>query len=175
MLLSCPQTTTRFRPPKRFKMVKGKPIVRLVEEPQFAKTHGKVKGAKRKGLIYEERVINYLEDNKGEQWESIAGPWFEFADNSGHRYAQADWMGINLQQGRICIAEVKLSRVPEAWWQLNRLYKPLVEKLFPSWEISLLEIAATVYSVAVPEEVKVVRKFEEAEVNKTSFMQVDYA
>lgn len=175
MLLFPPPTTTKFRPPKGIKLVKGLNYVRTIEEPQFARTHGNVKGNKRKGLLYQERVVNELDLILPSKWEAVPGLWFEFTDASGHRYAQTDWIGFDWNRGLICIAEIKLSRVPQAWWQLNRLYRPLIEKLFPQFEVAMLEIASNVQPIATPDEVKVVRSLEQVVPWKTCFMRMDYA
>ena len=170
MQLSCPQTIQRFKRPRKFKPALQPYAVRLIKEPQFAKTYGNVTGSKRRGLIYENRVVEALRVSG----EGIAGLWFEFADVNGHRYAQADWVGFDYEKGKICIVEIKLNRVPEAWWQLNRLYRPLVEKVFPYWDIALVEIASNMYSVAVPEQVKIIHDLSKAEIGKTSFMRIPY-
>lgn len=149
-------------------------MVTMCEEPQFAKTLGNVKGSQRKGLLYEAQVIKALDDDLGKGWESLPGPWFEFVDSRGHRYAQADWVGFNWHRGLICIAEMKLTRVPEAWWQLNRLYQPLIHRLFPRWDIALVEITANMYNVALPEPVKVIHSLDAVEPWKTSVMVVPY-
>jgi len=146
----------------------------MVEEPQFAKTHGNVKGAKRRGLLYQQHVVERLEDWCKDEWVPIAGPWFEFVDFSGHRYAQADWLGFNYAKGLICLAEVKLTRVPDAWWQLNRLYAPLVKKLFPDFELARLEISTNLLNVMVPEDVKVIHKLDDVRDGCTSFMRIGY-
>lgn len=177
MLMSSPPmvTNSSARPPKGFKGVRGLSSVRVIDEPQFAKTHGNVRGSKRKGLLYQERIVDHLDQVKGEEWEAIPGLWFEFYESRGKRFAQADWVGFNPKEGLVCIAEVKLSRVPLAWWQLNRLYKPLVQKLFPEWNIALLEITATVYNVAIPEPTPVIRELGKVIPGKTSVLHVPYA
>jgi hypothetical protein len=166
--------TAAFRVPKKVKLVKGLTGVRMIEEPQFAKTHTLPKGSKRRGLIYQDRVVEFLKHKKPESWEPIAGPWFEFVDATGHHYAQADWMAVDMERGFICIVEIKLNRVPDAWWQLNRKYRPLVEKLFPNFDIGLLEIATTIQNFVTPSPVELIGSLSQVEPNKTMFMRVPY-
>lgn len=173
MLLLSPKTAIP-KPPRRFRAAKGVSAARIVVEPQFAQTNGVVHGAKGKGLRYEARVKDYLDTIVKEPWAALPGPWFEFVDRSGFRYAQADWIAFNFQRGLVCIAEIKLSRVPEAWWQLNKLYKPIVRSIFPDWDIACLEIAHIPHMVAVPEDVRVIQELDQVEVDKTCFMQVSY-
>lgn len=175
MLLSSPPMMSKFRPPKGVKPVRGLNAVRTIEEPQFARTNGNVTGSKRKGLLYQERVVDELDFLLPPTWEAVPGLWFEFVDSSGHRYAQADWIGFDWGKGIITIVEIKLSRVPNAWWQLNRIYRPLIEKLFPCFEVAMLEIASNVNAVATPEPVKVIRDLRDVKVGETCFMQMDYA
>jgi hypothetical protein len=166
--------TAAFRVPKKVKLVKGLAGVKLVEEPQFARTHKLPKGSKRRGLIYQDRVVDYLERRMPESWEALPGPWFEFVDAKGHHYAQADWLGIDVTQGRICLVEIKLNRVPDAWWQLNRRYLPLVQKLFPQFEIGMVEIATSIRNFVTPTPVNLISNIAQVEPNKTSFLRVPY-
>ena len=172
MLLKSPETN-KHRPPKGFKAVKGLSVVRTIDEPQFAKTTKKQQGSKRRGLIFEQRVVDYL-DNLSEDIVGFPGMWFEFVDFHGHRYAQSDWVGLNVKTGVVYIVEVKLSRVPKAWWQLNKLYKPLVERVLGEGKIALVEVATDVKNVAVPEDVELVWDLTAAEPDRTSFMRLDY-
>lgn len=174
MLSSSPQKIANCYPPRGFKSVRGLSAVRMIEEPQFAKTNGNVRGAKRKGLLYQEQVVDRLDALCGDRWEPLAGPWFEFVDFSGHRYAQADWIGFDIRSGIIALVEIKYTRVPDAWWQMNRLYRPLLAKLFPQFKIAMLEIATNVVNVKVPEEVQIVHSLDAVKPNATSFMRMSY-
>lgn len=169
------KTEAQCKPPKNFKQVKGLTVARLVNTPQFAQAPKKATGSRRKGLIYEARVQDFLERTCGEDWIPFNGPWFEFEDIFGHRYAQADWFGVNVAKGLICIVEIKLSRVARAWWQLNGLYEPLVKKIFPYFDVAKLEIAASVQDVKVPEKVKVIWDLDKVRAGETRFLKVPYA
>ena len=174
MPLSSVETNKGYLPPKKFKPVRGLQGVRLIAEPTFAKTKGNVKGSKRRGLLYQKKVVEFLEDVVPQNWVPIPGPWFEFVDATGHRYAQADWIAIDPTTGFLCLTEIKLTRVPSAWWQLNRLYLPLLQRLFPEYKIGMLEIASNIVNFPLPEPVSLAAKVEDVEVDKTSFMQVKY-
>lgn len=143
----------------------------MVDEPQFAKTLGNVKGSMRRGLLYQDRVTDYLDT----QIEGIAGPWFRYSNGvKPPRYAQPDWLGFDFERGFLYIAEIKLTRVTNAWWQLNRLYKPIVQKVFPKWDIVLLEVSTTADVLMLPEEVKVVHKVQDAKLGQTSLFRMNY-
>lgn len=175
MLLSNTIPKIPATPPKGFKAAKSVSNVRFCPTPSFAQAAPKLSGAKRRGLLYEDRVTGYLDRIDVVEWTGLPKPWLSFETKRGEqRFAQPDWLGINPRKGLIVIAEVKLSRVAKAWWQLNELYKPLVEVLFPNWDIALLEIAAMVQPVRVPEEIRVIHDFSRVVPGRTSFMKLDY-
>jgi len=159
--------------PKSFIPAKYIREVFWVETPQFACTVKKPTGAKGKGLRYEAQVCEKLD--KLPEWVGIQGPWFKFTDHRGsHRYAQPDWMGLNWERGIVLLVEIKLSRVPKAWYQLNELYSPLVRHVLGSWDIACLEIANKVTHFNLPKEVKMAHTFEHIKPGETRFMQVPY-
>ncbi len=45
--------------------------------------------------------------------------------------------------------EVKYQHTPDAWWQLRRLYAPLVEHIFPHYSVHLVEVCKW-FDPAVP-------------------------
>lgn len=161
--------------PKKFKPCKLVRTAKIVKAPGFSQTKTEMTGAKGKGIRYEAQVIDEVESRMSEDWVGLPGPWFYFIDQlNRERYAQPDWLGICPKKGRICIMEVKLTRTYRAWWQLNMLYKPLVEYVFPGWDIALLEVASVVKHFGLPEDVKMVLDLEQAPVDRTSFMKVNY-
>lgn len=176
MLLKCPETTAKYYPPRKFTGADGCSFVSFCDTPQFAADGGKATGSRGRGLRYEQRVGDMLDHKlEGTNWVPVRGPWLEYVARDGRvRYAQPDILVFNASEHLIIIVEIKLSRVPEAWWQLNRKYAPLVRALFPKWQLGMLEIAAQMYAVAVPEQVNVVHRVDQVSPNSTSFMQVPY-
>lgn len=161
-------------PPKKFKPVKGLIAANVVDEPQFVQGVRAPTGVKGKGIRYEARVVEYLERDLPDTWVGIPGMWFEFVDGSGNRFAQPDWLGFDVPHGLIVIAEMKLTRVRQAWWQLNRLYQPLVRKVFPEWDIALVEITTEIKNVSIPESVSLIQSITHAKPNKTQVMRLPY-
>ena len=171
MLLSLSQS---LKSPKGIKAVRGCQWVTTCPTPSYAlNTAQKVKGVQKKGLVYQDQVVRQLEE-RYPNWIGVPGLWFKFSDFHGDRYAQADWIGFNWETGVLVIVEVKLSRVVNAWWQLNSLYKPLVERVFPGWNIALLEVVHRIYAVDLPEDVAVVHSLNDVKVGMTSLMRVRY-
>lgn len=56
------------------------------------------------------------------------------------RWCQPDGLLIDPWEGKIILVEVKYQHTPDAWWQLRRLYGPVVEYLFPNYSIQAVEI-----------------------------------
>lgn len=176
MMLFCSQIQTkRIKPPKGFRPAQNPQHVRAVTQPQFANTNGGQKGSRKRGLLYESQVVERLEARLPSGWVGVAGPWFLYVDKfARERYAQPDWLGFCFERGLICIVEVKLTRSPKAWWQLNKLYRPLVERLFPEWELSMVEVASKPKHFPLPEPVNLVRSLKDAPIGQTSFMVLPY-
>ena len=82
---------------------------------------GHPRGAKREGVKYEGALA-------GLQGFAVAlhGQWFEFADASGHGFAQADFV---FQGDVVVVVEAKLTWTPSAYVQLRKLYLPLLRGL----------------------------------------------
>lgn len=73
----------------------------------------------------------------------LSNPWLNFkcAADSSRRWCQPDGILIDHISGVVTIFECKYSHCARAWWQLHRLYGPVLKKLFPShWELRYLEI-----------------------------------
>lgn len=78
--------------------------------------------ARQNGLRYENKVQRYL----GELFtQYIPGPQIRFVDNSGPRLCIPD--GILPTSSGNFVFEIKIQHMPEAWWQLERLYRPVLE------------------------------------------------
>lgn len=146
------------------------------DAPRFAQTQPRVYGVKRRGLEYEKQVCEKLRELETVGLIGLDHPWVRFTtEQDALRYAQPDWLGIDVANWKIVIVEVKLSRVMDAWWQLNQLYKPVVEKLFPEWDIALVEVVSNLRPVFAGEAVPVIRSVADARVGVTACMKVPYA
>lgn len=140
--------------------------VRPGDTPAFAQG-GRLKGAKRRGKLFEEHAVEVLE-----AWTpGFAGLWLEFQDTAGNRrWAQPDWFAV--QSDRIVLAEMKLTHTALAWWQMRHLYQPLLEWMFPGMPVARVEVAAKVAGpVFVPEPIKVVHRLDDVRVGQTSFFK----
>lgn len=170
MLLFSAPTSKSNKKPRGFKPAGASRLVTLEGTPQFANAPPP-KGRLGKGLRYQTFASEVLATQVDVDYP---GPWLKFEVGGNTRWAQPDWLGFNVLQGVIYVVEMKLTRVPDAWWQLNRLYIPLLEKVFPKWTLVPVEVASRVAIFPTPEPVRQVRKLEEAAPGTTSFLHLPF-
>lgn len=111
------------------------------DPPSFLTAQKKLKGARRAGIKYEEKVQAFL--SRTYQDAYIPSPWIHYWEAKEYKsyWAQPDGLLIDLVKGHIVIVEVKLRHTSDAWWQLAMKYLPLVKELFGTdFEYSLLEV-----------------------------------
>lgn len=75
-------------------------------------------GTKAQGLGFEKKVAKAL---AGAAW----GQWFRFEDGNGYGLCQPDFLTV--VAGQPVIVEVKLTATLQGFWQLEDLYRPVVE------------------------------------------------
>lgn len=148
--------------------------VRFADTPAFA-CGGRARGAKLRGLKYEARVLDWLVEGLGQTWIPFKRQWLIWTDAYGEeRYVQPDFFALDTERGKALLVEVKLTRVPKAWYQLNKQYLPVLRHILPSFSIAMLEVASKVCAVDVPEKVRVIHSLRDIRYGATSFMKVDY-
>lgn len=130
-------------PPPFFRPVE--PPIRNVRcsFPRYERAYGDT-AAKEGGLRFEERVQRRLL-NSYQGYH--ASPKVFFWDRGGCRSCIPD--GLLLLRDRSLIVEIKAQHSPEAWWQLERLYKPLIEVFAPGIPVARLEICKS-FDPAMP-------------------------
>lgn len=155
-LSASPNVALATRTPSSFKPIVGTPS--NVAFSDFK--HGKGRGhtaAQKAGLKYEERVLEKLSQEFPLGFR--AQPSINYSDSSGRRLAIPD--GILRYRDSVVIVEIKYSHCELAWWQLRKLYQPLLLHL-TNYHISLLEICKSYDpSVAFPEPVQLISSLEE--------------
>lgn len=118
-----------------------RPVVGAVKfarfDPAFALPAIASTEARRQGIRYERRVVEALSRDFA---EFRAAPAIRFVDKLGARVAVPD--GLLVTPSRIYVIEIKLQHTTDAWWQLRRLYAPIVARLFPTRELTLVEICS---------------------------------
>ena len=110
----------------------------LDRQPNFLSSP-KIRGIQRAGLIYENRIANYLQAIYGK--DVIHGQWYAFEDRRGLGWCQPDIIILpNRHRKYILVIECKLKATKKAWVQLNYLYRPIMEQLYPQVDIRLVQV-----------------------------------
>lgn len=137
-------------------------------EDPFAGRRVRRTAQQRAGKAYEARVGKLL---FGGSWPGsiLRSPWFAYTDASpGVQFCQPDFILDKGRGAEAIVVEVKLRWHPDAWWQLERLYLPVLRHGLPGRELHSLCICGSYDpAVAAPGPVVVVRNLSEA--NPTQF------
>jgi len=113
----------------------------LTDASPFISSGRGLKGAKAKGKAYEKKALGYLEGYLGEFL--LPSPWIAYRERGSHgsRLCQPDGLFVDLERGTIRIFEIKLKHTADSWWQLHKLYTPVVSVLFgPEWMVECVEV-----------------------------------
>lgn len=118
------------------------------------------RGAKRAGVVYQRRV---------EAWDGLASansvecsPWFCFLDDSGGRhYCQPDLL---VRVGdKLLVCEIKIRWTSDAWWQLRKLYLPVLTRaLAGSVLVPVCICRSYDPSISIPDPVQICKSIQEA-------------
>lgn len=111
-------------PPPRFRHICGE-IREARWEPSGTTASVGMTAAQKAGLRYEARAQDWLATQL--QGSYHVAPYLHFRDDSGPRTAIPD--GISFGFREATIFEIKSQHTHAAWWQLRRLYEPVVKKL----------------------------------------------
>ena len=126
-------------PPKRFQPVSEVTWATLSDEtPQFAQNRKRARGRKRTGIVYEKKGHEFFTEKFGNAY--LPGPWIRFNDAGKMRWCQPDALVFSPFESRITILEFKYQHTSDAWWQLTKLYRPVVQRLFPEWQLRICEV-----------------------------------
>lgn len=118
-------------PPPRFRGIRGKPRNISVVPMTYLRQRGTT-AARENGLRYESKVQEFLS-----QLEGYITPRITFEDDSGFRLCIPD--GLLLTPSQTIVFEIKVQHMPEAWWQLRKLYQPLLERFYHN-VVSVVEV-----------------------------------
>jgi hypothetical protein len=97
--------------------------------------------AQKRGLRYQAKALEALDDS-GLFKLFVPSPWIEFHDYHGQRICQPDAIGFSegYEAPVATIFEIKLSHTIMAYWQLRRLYEPVVRAMFPEYTVRVCEV-----------------------------------
>lgn len=93
--------------------------------------------AMKAGLRYEKQALQYLHGLFAPAL--LPRPWLFFR-TGGHKthFCQPD--ALIVRPKSVVVVEVKLRHCTRAWWQLRRLYQPVVQVIYPNCKVRLLEV-----------------------------------
>lgn len=112
-------------PPRGFRAASQVNFATMESEGPWGKSPSRAKrGAKGAGLRYERRALSLLKECFP---GLLTNQWFKFFDAERlPRWCQTD--GLLLCKDGAIIFEVKIRGTGNAWFQLDKLYRPVVEK-----------------------------------------------
>ena len=124
---------------KRRNIIRGLRWAKALDERPGFISSPRIKGIQRAGLIYENRIANYMKALYGDK--VLHGQWYHFEDRRGLGWCQPDIIILpNRSHKFILVIECKLKATRKAWVQLNYLYRPILERLYPQVEIRLVQV-----------------------------------
>ena len=124
---------------KRRNIIRGLRWAKALDERPGFISSPRIKGIQRAGLIYENRIANYMKALYGDK--VLHGQWYHFEDRRGLGWCRPDIIILpNRSRKFILVIECKLKATRKAWVQLNYLYRPILERLYPQVEIRLVQV-----------------------------------
>ncbi len=124
---------------KRRNIIRGLRWAKALDERPGFISSPRIKGIQRAGLIYENRIANYMKALYGE--DVLHGQWYQFEDRRGLGWCQPDIIILpNRNRKFLLVIECKLKATRKAWVQLNYLYRPILERLYPQIEVRLVQV-----------------------------------
>lgn len=115
--------------------------------------------AQKAGLRYEAKAQDFLSSELSVRY--YIAPYLHFLDMSGYRTLVPD--GVLLEFDTAYIFEIKSQHMPEAWYQLRRLYEPVLAQLCGVRQTSCIEVVRSYDpSMGFPEEVQLFNDLDEA-------------
>lgn len=163
MLVEPPQVEgrPRYAPPPDFRLLRSEIIEAwfLERAPSVQTELQNYSTCQKAGLRYERRVQKHLRELYGRAY--TGAPWVgyrEAHEPAKARYCQPDGLLYTGPFQRVTIIEIKNSHAQRAWWQLRKLYAPIIAKLHPQFCIHVCEVTRF-YDRMIPfnEDVELVR------------------
>lgn len=112
---------------------------KLCPVPIFPSPQGRT-AREKAGLKYERRVHERLYEQYGLDY--IPSQWFSYHDGESVRYCQPDGILLLERFSILLIVEVKYSHTPDAFWQVEHLYVPVLRAFIGTspWRIATCEV-----------------------------------
>jgi hypothetical protein len=141
-------------PPLHFREIRGTPHTIKIDYPPYQRAYGNT-AARHRGLAYEAKVqcelIAQFSDYHPE-------PTVDFYDSLGWRRVRPD--GVLERWDSVVLFEIKIQSMYETWWQTEKLYKPVLLKLFQKPVVSVHVVRSFDPSVQGPEAIEQISRLE---------------
>lgn len=157
---------TPSHPPSGFSPIIGTPSNVAFSDFTWGRGKGRT-AAQKAGLKYEEKILDRLSQEFPLGFRPQ--PSISYHDVSGRRLAIPD--GLLRVRDFVVIVEVKYSHTSLAWWQLRRLYEPLLRHLTSATLVPLEICKSFDPSVVVPEPVSLISSLDEIAPGKMQVLQ----
>lgn len=129
--------------PPRFRTPVGRIYDVTLSATQYSRPASALTAARIAGLRYEEKVQYELFRYS----TYLAAPRLNFSDDRGVRHCIPD--GVLVRLDRVVVFEIKSQHMPEAWWQLRRLYQPVLEASQVARPVQVVEVCRS-FDIAMP-------------------------
>lgn len=138
MLLQPKPPKSGLRPPEGFRGAGEVKWAHLLSGPPAFVRRGSRRGARGRGIRYEEKLQRALDRLYG--FSYVPSPWACFY-NGEVRYCQPDGLLLDVERGLITIVEAKFNHTAAAYWGLFNLYLPVVRAIFGAdWRYACCEV-----------------------------------
>jgi hypothetical protein len=148
-------------PPARFRPARGVEWARFSDNAPTFKRKGRVTGRRLQGVKYE-IAAQAMVNRKFKLY--IENPWLIFYSEGGLHYCRPDGLLFDFKLGVIIIVEMKYQHTTDAWWQVRKLYEPVLRRMFPEtlWTFHFLELVKWFDSaVKWPEQIRMIENIED--------------
>lgn len=103
------------------------------------------RGRKRQGILYERKALEYLARSATDfGLELLSGQWVAYRTihdaKTKMNFCQPDAIFVDEERKKLTLFEIKLQHTSDAWWQLRKLYEPVLHAIFPSFSIASIEL-----------------------------------
>jgi len=117
-------------PPQGFRAAEGVVAAWASGEGPFGATPRRLRGtaAQRAGVRYERLALAHLATVLGAGF--VPSQWFRFWNGHQMRFCQTDGLLHIPSTETLVIFECKTSFTSDAWWQLRKLYEPVVRAVY---------------------------------------------
>ena len=131
----------------------------------------------RKGMRYERMIKSIFSRAFRESY--CHGQWIEFQERGIKRWCQVDGIWVDRERKLLTIFEIKYRHTMKAWWQLRRLYSPILWRYLRElgereFKIAICEVVKVFDpSVEFPEEVSLISNVEEIRPGRFQVIQIE--